>query len=238
MNSKLYPEAIYKPLSNEDKVFRDTHGISHNYLGEATNPANISADIRDEENCSVWITGLPPTCSYQDLFSAIAVHQPGKVWSSHISPPNFDGPDHLLSHSTSAAKVIFYQPHEAQRLLKVAREKRLVVRGYKPRAVPNRIKSRPQAYEDRSSRCLMISGDAAVVNVHTLSQLFNTKFDYDTQEVLYRDETADGRGRKIEWRFGSWRAQAGAAYMAIRDSYPKVRVMYAIDPCDQPAGGF
>ncbi|KAK7715626.1 hypothetical protein SLS63_011382 [Diaporthe eres] len=70
MNVKLDPEAANRPLTEEEKVTRDIKGISHRYQGDSNNPANESADIPEHENCSVWITNLPPDCTYRDLLEA------------------------------------------------------------------------------------------------------------------------------------------------------------------------
>ncbi|KAI7774090.1 hypothetical protein LA080_009293 [Diaporthe eres] len=70
MNVKLDPEAANRPLTEGEKVTRDIKVISHNYQGYSNNLASESADIPEHENCSVWITNLPPDCTYRDLLAA------------------------------------------------------------------------------------------------------------------------------------------------------------------------
>ncbi|KAK7697882.1 hypothetical protein SLS64_013135 [Diaporthe eres] len=236
MNVKLDPEAANRPLTEEEKVTRDIKGISHRYQGDSNNPANESADIPEHENCSVWITNLPPDCTYRDLLAAIAVHHPGKVFATFISPPSAQGPNHLPSRGHSAAKVVFYYPWSAQHLLRVANSNRLWVRYYMARAVPNRIRAAPQAYENHTTRCLEIEGPADVVNEPNLRQMWEGFFDWHDDEVQFVGERVDWRTgvtiRRIVWRFGSHRAQAVAAMHYMRSYFPDIWVFYAADPCD------
>lgn len=236
MNVKLDPEAATRPLTEEEKLVRDMKGISHRYQGDSNNPANESADIPERENCSVWITNLPPDCTYRDLLTAIAVHHPGKVFASFISPPSAQGPSHLPSRGHAAAKVVFYYAYSAQHLLRVANSNRLWVRYYLARAVPNRIRAAPQSYENRTTRCLEIEGPSDVVNETSLRQLWRGFFDWHDDEVLFIGDRADWRTgvtrRRIVWRFGSHRAQAVAAMNYMRSYYSDVWVSYAADPCD------
>lgn len=235
MNSKLDPEAASRPLTEEEKAHRDMKGISHKYQGDSNNPANESANIPEWENCSVWLTNLPPDCTYRDLLGAIAAHHPGKVFATYISPPSGTGPAYLASRGHCAAKVVFYYPWAARNLIYVANNTGLWVRGYPARAVPNRIRAAPQAYGNDTTRCLMITGPADVVNQATLYQIWDGYFDFHTEEVLTVDEEVDYRGvtiRTIIWRFGSHRAQAIAAHKYIEDHLPCVAVSWASDPCD------
>lgn len=236
MNAKLDPEAANRPLTEEEKITRDIKGISHKYQGDSNNPANESADIPEHENCSVWITNLPPDCTYRDLLMAIAVHHPGKVFATFISPPSAQGPTHLPSRGHSAAKVVFYYPYSAQHLLRVANSNRLLVRYYLARAVPNRIRAAPQPYENNTTRCLEIEGPVDVVNEPNLRQMWNGFFDWNDEEVTVIGDRVDWRTgvtlRRIVWRFGSHRAQAVAAMHYMRSYFPHIWVLYAADPCD------
>ncbi|KKY36552.1 hypothetical protein UCDDA912_g03462 [Diaporthe ampelina] len=235
MNSKLDPGAASRPLTEEEMFIRDMKGISYKYQGETGNPANASANVPDSLNCSLWITSLPPDCSYHDLLSAIAVHRPGKVYATFISPPSHEGAAHLPSRAHSAAKVIFYQPWAAQRLLHVARARRLVVRGHTARAVQNRIRAAPQDHGNATSRVLTIEGPASIVDRAELARIWSDWFSWHDDEVIVRGERVDRRGgpvRRIEWRFGSHRAQAVAAAKYMWDHHPYVQVEYAADPCD------
>lgn len=235
MNAKLDPEAASRPLTEEEKAHRDIKGISHKYQGDSNNPANESADVPEWENCSVWLTNLPPDCSYGDLLAAIAAHHPGKVFATYISPPSGTGPAYLASRGHCAAKVVFYYPWSARNLIYVANNTGLWVRGYPARAVPNRIRAAPQAYGNWTTRCLKIVGPADIVNRATLDPLWRGYFDFDTEEVLNVGEEVDYRGvtmRTIIWRFGSHRAQAVAAHKYIEAHLPYVGVSWDVDPCD------
>lgn len=60
--------------------------------------------------------------------------------------------------------MVFYFPWSARHLIDVANRVGLWVGGMSGRAVPNRIRAAPQAYDNRSSRCLDIEGPEAIVN--------------------------------------------------------------------------
>ncbi|ROV95544.1 hypothetical protein VSDG_05308 [Cytospora chrysosperma] len=236
MNSKLDPEAKNRPLTKEEVEYRKALGISPNYRGEATNPQNISADIPDHENCSLWLTNLPPHCSYRDLLAAVARHQPGRIYATSISPPDAESDHTLPSHRTSAAKMAFYRPEEATRLLQLCSMGLLKVQGYRVRAVRNRVKVPANLGKDNTSRCLVIWGPRALVNEIQLTRLFNTYFSFDTEEVILRHEGENFRC--LEWRFGSFRAQAESAQKMLNDKEHKdfYTVEFARDPCERTFG--
>jgi hypothetical protein len=237
MNVKLDPEAANRPLTAADKAYRDERGISYNYKGDAKNPTNESADIPDEVNCSVWVTRLPPDCTYRDLLRAVAVHRPGKVFATVISPPK--KPENwrqarLSSTRCSAAKIVFYNAESARDIIDVAEEGNFIVNDYKAHIIPNKIKVAPQASTNRTTRCVEITGPAELVGEAELTPLFNRFFWWETECVLVLNEWFECglKFRTIEWRFASYQAQASSAWHTIIDHCPAAAVHYAQDPCE------
>lgn len=86
-------------LTDEEREMRRAMGFSVNYMGDATNERNRSADIPDEQNCSLYITGLPVDVTVRDIFDDI--RNIGKVFSLHISPRR-------EGHSRAAAAIVFF----------------------------------------------------------------------------------------------------------------------------------
>lgn len=86
-------------LTEEEKAARKARGFSENYMGDYTNDKNKSADIPDEKNCSLYITGLPLDVTVKDIFDDI--RDIGKVFSLHISPPK-------EGKSKRAAAIVFF----------------------------------------------------------------------------------------------------------------------------------
>lgn len=287
MNNVLFPENAKKPLSEEERASRIQIGISPNYQGNPLNPKNRSADIPDRENCALFLTNLPARCSYQDLLQALALHRPGRIFSTYINRPR-SGYDHAhpetdasaaglypryeeektsmentsnipsaaadglaapryvpASYKTSAAKVIFYHPHEAQRLLAAAVRGDLRVGRRKASGRLNRHRTAAQGpAQERTSRVLRIAGPAALVREDRLRTLFARFFEYHTESVLVLAEgeeeeepqKEEGVGRHhwrvLEWRFASLRAQAEVAFQLLQNEYAGVvEVQYAVDPC-------
>lgn len=255
MTAVLYPDASKRPLSEAEKASRHENGISANYQGNPFNPKNQSADIPNHLNCALFLTNLPARCTYQDLLHAIRAHRPGRVWSTYINrplgptdqhehaqPPSDGGgptPNRPLSHRTSAAKVIFYHPVEAQRLLAAADRGALRVGGRRVAAKWNRHRTAAQSSATgggggcaATSRAVVIAGPPAIVDERYLAALFDQYFEYQTEEVAVVAEAAGGRWRALEWRFGSMRAQAHSAHQLLRSLYPGVvSVRWAVDPC-------
>lgn len=277
MNNVLYPGSSKRPLTEEEKVSRVELGISPNYQGNPHNPRNLSEDIPDSENCALFLTNLPANCTYAELLRAVATHRPGRVWSTYINPPREMDPDDPLigelqaaaqagnvvtqgrappripaSYSTSAAKLIFYHPLEAQRLLQAAAGtfqqpphdgsgpgpgpgSGLHVGGRRVGVKWNRHRTGAQRYDRPTSRALTIGGPATIVSERRLRGLFDQYFEYATEEVVVvaeGEQGGNGAWRVLEWRFASMRAQAHAAYQLLRSLYPGVvEVRWAVDPC-------
>lgn len=225
MNAVLNPDAHLQPLSPEEIAFRTDNGISLNYHGNQVNPRNISANIPDKENCAVWITNLPATCTIRDLLRALMHLRPGRVWASHINPPE-EG-----RHRHAAAKIIFYHPSEAKRFLDLSLQPGIVIENRRMCAIYNKQRVAAQEYSSPTSRALEIKGEKKIVNETFLRSLFERHFRFEDEAVEVLAEFDDVR--VIEWRFGSMRAQAGAAYKLLECMYPCVDIRYATDPCAQ-----
>lgn len=225
MNAVLNPDAHKQPLSEEEIAFRIDHGISLNYHGNHVNPRNISANIPDHENCAVWITNLPATCTVRDLLQALMHHRPGRVWASHINPPE-EG-----RHRHAAAKIVFYHPSEAKRFLDLTIQPGIVIQGRRMCAIYNKQRVPAQRYTYPTSRALEIRGEKTIVDETFLRSLFEQHFRFEDEAVEVLAELKDVR--VIEWRFGSMRAQAGAAYKLLQRMYPCVQIRFATDPCAQ-----
>lgn len=238
MNNILYPRVGSESLSEKDKASRVQIGISPNYQGDPNNPKNHSAHIPDSENCALFLTNLPSDCTYGDLLRALARYRPGRVWSAYINPPKVHSPEQMRpfaeasaghqfrglippSYLTSAAKVIFYHPSEAQRLMKRALlGAGIDVRGRRIQVKYNRHKTSAQTYAWPTSRVLRITGPVTIVSEIYLSSLFDQYFEYHTESVIVRAENQDLRC--LEWRFASMRAQAHSAYQLLKTHFPGV----------------
>ncbi|KKF92217.1 hypothetical protein CFO_g5429 [Ceratocystis platani] len=179
--------------------------FSDNYRGERT-LRNCSAAIDDSVNCSLWITNLPPAVSHNELLSEI--RGIGRVYATVINPPNVSS-----GHSTSAAKIVFFERNAAHAFFVQANHNGFVLRGFQARVSWNRIKSSEQANSRSKSRVLVLTGFSEVVNEEFLMQWFSQRFKFEVDKVVPVIDT--GVWAKLEFRFGSYRCQAEAAKMAI-----------------------
>lgn len=234
-----FPNTLPNALKRPDLIrIKALAGIAPGYGGDPFNPANQSANIRDDENTSLWMTNLPPTCDHRMLLSAI--RDCGKVFACVVNPPTHGKGG---AHMASASKVVFFDREGAARLLRQAHQGLFKVGGFVPRVRPNRIKS---AARDLGPHCrvLHIEGPPEVVNLESLWRFFERKFTFEVEDVVLLNQNA--RRVRHEWRFGSYRCQAEAARQSIHrekerfDLTPEekalwnqVNVHFGVDPCDR-----
>lgn len=257
------PPTAGETLTQDEIVYRLQKGISLNYKGQSHNLNNISHDIPHSENAALWLTNLPPTVTVKELLGVLASHGPiGRVWSLHINPPKGRatplgnnnnneqmGEDLLpLSHRTSAAKLIFCHPLEAQRLLALTNSGTLTLLGhhhssssrsssnarhYQVHATHNRQRTPAQRIPAHISRVLVIAGPPWLVSEQQLHGIFRQYFVYQTEAVVVLAEDRARQHRVLEWRFGSIRAQAQAAFRLLTGPGMEgiVTVRWGRDPC-------
>ncbi|ORY56579.1 uncharacterized protein BCR38DRAFT_355773, partial [Pseudomassariella vexata] len=208
---------------------------SDNYAGDITNSKNLSANISHDENCSVFITGLPPNCSIQSLLGSI--RNCGRIYSCNINPPNSDS-------RTAAAKVVFFDRQSTERFLKKARLGEFTVGKYCPMVRMNRVRVAAQKDKDmRFSRVVKISGPKEIVNRQYLEKVVFVDFYYDLDVVMVCRENEDSC--EMEYHFSSFRAQAQKAMLNLRnwkrwamvsrdegsEKWLEVQISHGVDPC-------
>ncbi len=229
---------VWRALSENPtdlEIQRRLHaGVSANYRGNHDLASNRSADILDTENCSLWLEGLPPNITTRELLGAI--RNVGRVWQSHIVRPTED-------HTTAAAKITFFEASAAQTLIGGVggqEPHRLAVGGHIATVVYNRQRVAQQTLPNNHTRVLLISGPPSIVNMDLLSAFFSSLFVYQLDEVI---PVVPGRAISVlEWRFGSYRCQAQAAWEAFRRNpvfaAHGVTVRFDRDPCDYSPWGW
>ncbi|KHN98655.1 uncharacterized protein MAM_03779 [Metarhizium album ARSEF 1941] len=198
--------------------------FSPNYRGMHTE-ANASADhLRPDQNCSLWITQLPPDVKVAELLGKI--RDVGRVYATVLSPP--DG----IKHPKSAAKLVFFRPAGAQRLLASANSNPLVIRGHRAQIVLNRTKCGSQSTEKGESRVLIITGHKSFVNESSLTTYFERNFVFQIDKVRTLTEFEDRV--VVEYRFGSYRCQSQMGLKALLEDRPRglEMVEFGADPCE------
>ncbi|KAI0404665.1 hypothetical protein F4802DRAFT_615329 [Xylaria palmicola] len=219
--------------------------ISPNYRGDLSNPRNQIANIPESENCSTWWVGLPANCTYGMLFDSM--RNVGAVSHAFICPPG-------KVHTTSAAKVEFFERASVDRLLDQQQQGHLRVGGREPYIKLNRIKVAPHSNEscdeqgnkEQSSRVLQVTGDERIVNREHLKAVL----DDPNNRLSYGLESAeafalpDGLGC-VEFRFASYVVQAlrvrhlfmsqerrGDISEEERSLWEGITISFGPDPCE------
>ncbi|KAI0509386.1 hypothetical protein F5B22DRAFT_658138 [Xylaria bambusicola] len=220
---------ISRPLNTPQPIVQmGPNGV----LEQVTWPPNQSncpsahdqpVNIPEEQNTSVWITNLPPTCTYAELLLSVrhAGHT-GKIFATVIHPPRGN-------HATSAAKIVFFDVEGKTRLLSYAASGAFSVSGFLPNVIPNRNRTAARL-PSPESRVLFISGPAEVVNWDFLCAEFQKLCSFDLEYIRQRVDNSTGRVT-MEWAFASYRRQAERVYEAVRHArYMEIR--WGQDPCD------
>lgn len=200
--------------------------IGHtNYAGDITNERNRSANIPDNQNCSLWVLGLPANVTYTHLLGAI--RNVGKIYATVINAPSG-------KHTTAAAKVVLFNRAEAERLKYLGESGKFIVMNHVIRDIRwNKIKVPAHIYPEES-RVVKITGEERFMDVAILQELFRRRFTYDIDKILEVHCPFKGY-RSQEWHFGSLRCQALNAYLFInRELDGTYMVEYAPDPCQGP----
>jgi hypothetical protein len=201
-----FTRALPKIPTAADIARRVTAGVSPSYRGDYTWALNQLADIPAEQNCSVWVTNVPPNVTTNMLLGVIV--ETGRVWASVISPPT-------RKFGTAAAKITFFTPGAALKFLRRANSPRgFVVDSLRARAVPDRNPvAEPSDLEDHS-RVISIRGSKDLINEELLTAYFAQRFQYQIDEVvtLVRGKCIN----VLESRFGSYRCQAQWAFANLQ----------------------
>ncbi|KAK5632260.1 hypothetical protein RRF57_007974 [Xylaria bambusicola] len=199
-----------------------------------TSAQDQSIHIPEEQNTSVWITNLPPTCTYAELLLSVRRAGPtGKIFATVINPPQ-------ANHTTSAAKIVFFSVEGKTRLLSYAASGAFSVGAFLPNVIPNRIRT-PARMPGPESRVLFISGPSRVVNRDSLCAEFQKFCAFDLEYVKRVGLSCDPGRASMEWAFGSYRCQAERVYNAIqrkkaefqglRHDFEDVEIRWGHDPC-------
>ncbi|EFY91557.1 hypothetical protein MAC_02442 [Metarhizium acridum CQMa 102] len=198
--------------------------FSPHYRGMHTE-ANASADhLPPDQNCSLWITQLPPDVKVAELLGKI--RNVGRVYATVLSPP--DG----IKHPKSAAKLVFFTPAGARKLLAHGEDHPLVIRGHRAQIMPNRTKCHSQSTERGESRVLIITGHRSFVNEASLTAYFEGRFTFQIDKVQTLLEFQDRA--VVEYQFGSYRCQSQMGLKALLLDRPRglEMVEFGADPCE------
>ncbi|KAF4631438.1 hypothetical protein G7Y89_g6688 [Cudoniella acicularis] len=214
------------------RMWLDVRGLTHpsyppllqanaensNYRGER-GTRHIHG-LADHHNCSLFITNIPPSANYADLFDLIRA---GNIFSLHIIPPEgqFD---------TAAAFLVFMRPEDAR----VMHDSETWLWGHHLRIRYNREGSLP-TYQQQT-RVLVVEGPRQIMNIDWWRIYFDSFCFYEWERVIQRPRLTPGRSI-LEFRFVRVEGQSRMCLGAIRKDPAlnalDVKVGYGVDPCSQ-----
>jgi hypothetical protein len=226
-----FSRALRENPTTQEIARRVAAGLSPNYRGDYRLARNRPANISSEQNCSVWITGLPPNSTENQLLGAI--RDTGRVWACVMHPPT-------RLYGTAAAKVTFFTAAAAQVMLGRTNadgpgRPGLVVGDHCAVVRPDRNPVAEATEPEDHTRVISIAGPREVVTVDNLAAFFRKDFIYEVDEII---PLVTGKVINVlEWRFASYRCQSQWAWRKIQDDAgfqaSNVRVRFERDPCDQ-----
>jgi hypothetical protein len=227
------PPPCVSPAAAESRVCQEPHRhgrerSSPAYQGDPNLPGNRCAPIPDEQNCRLWITGLPAECTVHQLLGKI--EGVGPVYACHVNAPILSGPKRC---STAAASLTFFTADAATRFLNESKKKPFAVDGCETSIMRHRIKTESVPVSGRS-RVLLIVGDPDIVRIETLAFLFSEIWHirFDTDHVLFMPSEQEGGRNKVVWAFGSFRAQAQVIFTNVNRYFEgRAFALYQSDPC-------
>ncbi|KAI1390581.1 uncharacterized protein F4822DRAFT_393638 [Hypoxylon trugodes] len=201
------------------------------YRDNQESPRNQVQSIPSEENCCVWIMGLPANCTYTEFLGKL--HGTGKIWATYINPPTD-------FHSTAAAKVEFWNRRGMRRLFQKVHARQFTFGEYRPHVIMNRVRKSGHV-RSAGSRAITIRGPSSLVNFESLTAFFGARLRYELEFANTVHD--DGEQATMLWAFGSYRCQAKWAYQNLdslkqdnpileeNELWGQVTVSWAVDPC-------
>lgn len=195
------------------------------YLGDPNIPENMSADIPENQNTSLYISGMGPDTKFSDILAAI--RGVGKIYSLYVNPP-------LEVHTGCAAKLAFFTRAAAEKFFNDTRGG-FLVRGYSATVRWNRIRVPEQTVHKDGSRVVIIRGPKFIVNIKVISKVIdgNIRY-YDMEKASVKPLDGIEGFAEMELHFGCFRAQAHSALIVLNRELggPRFRVNYGTDPCE------
>lgn len=195
------------------------------YLGDPNIPANMSADIPENQNTSLYISGMGPDTKFSDILAAI--RGVGKVYSLYVNPP-------MEIHTGCAAKLTFFTRAAAGKFFNNTRGG-FLVRGYSATVRWNRIRVPEQTIHKDGSRIVIIRGPKYIVNVKVISKVIDDNIRYyDMEKASLKPLDGMEGFAEMELHFGCFRAQAHSALIVLNRELggARFRVSYGTDPCE------
>ncbi|KAM7184799.1 hypothetical protein V8F33_012798 [Rhypophila sp. PSN 637] len=236
-----------QPPTAQEQALRQMTGMSPNYHGDVHNVFNHSLnDLPDEENCSFWLSKLPPDVEIHEITDQI--RSCGRLTVVQITRAQ-------ANRWGAGAKVTFFEVLAAQefhRRYAIFEEMEdplytgglaghFMIRGRRASVVRNNVKVAQNSAPEHHSRVVRITGPRWYVQEATILSILQGKFVFQLERVLDHStkETGD-----LEFRFARYQEQAKFAILALfseleqnpnlhRSLRQTVTIRYWEDPCDR-----
>ncbi|KAK7911519.1 hypothetical protein PG985_014000 [Apiospora marii] len=185
-------------VASNDQSTKDNNG-SHRSPGHhhADRSKGRKNSVAYNQNCSLFITGLPADLDVTRFMAQGANVQIGKVAAIHLH-------DHSPEHRNKAATVTMWTRASAERFLRLIHTGRFSIGSRPIRAVWNRKGVGPQTKE--GSRVVEAIGRSEQVDPDVLIPRFRERFQFELDQVEVK--LRGPNWTVVEYRFGSFTDQA------------------------------
>lgn len=154
-------------------------------------------------------------------------------------------------HTTTSARITFFERHGAERLLLHARAGLFIVRDRVPRVQWSPVPNAPSApVSPTHSRALFLLGPATIINEQTLMRLWRRVFSFELSMGFVIDDYPRLPGlQAMVFHFGSFQQAERAQQIVYAQAFngmlsdaeqvfwSAVRTHYALDPCQFQLSG-
>ncbi|KAM7195544.1 hypothetical protein V8F20_007440 [Naviculisporaceae sp. PSN 640] len=226
----VFGPGVQPSVTADDRTLATIRGVSDNYHGNLHICRNYSRnDLPDQLNTSFWCSGFPSDVTVAEILGVI--QHCGKIYSIHVNRGR------ATRYGCAACKLVFFSVSGATRFFdRYVSTRSFVVRGHRIYVVRNRVKVKEQeGLPANASRCILVTGQSSIVNNEYLLDFFmgHMKFQMDRIVAHFNIEFDCST---IEFRFGSYRAQASHAMALLTGNCllnaAGVTAQYVRDPCD------
>ncbi|KAJ8123926.1 hypothetical protein ONZ43_g234 [Nemania bipapillata] len=199
--------------------------------GDASPSRNVNAKIPDEENCRLWITGLPPKCTVKQLLVCITGF--GPIFSCNVIQPELPEND---VWSAAAASLTFFSAPAANLFFQRYTTKPFIVNECVTMVERHQVPAK-SVDVDGQSRVLRIIGDASIVYPDNLKRIVKEEWGVayemgSDSEITGFTPAIQGRWNEVVWAFGSFHGQAHTVFDNVNEIFAgRARAMYLADPC-------
>ncbi|CAG8960919.1 hypothetical protein HYFRA_00002457 [Hymenoscyphus fraxineus] len=225
-------QALGMPKGVEHQTIRKAASlyiyINPRYEGEINDRFLQNKQCPENQNCSVWLTGIPTTATDKEVLATVTE---GKVFAFNRKAPVFGRFDKC------AADLTFFDRQTAERYILKAEQQGVYINGHPIYVIWNKNRKLPaQPCEQDQTRVVKVRGNHSFVNEDQLEDFLHQGLAFTLVDKWNFLDVDSIYAAVLE--FGKVLGQSRAALHKLRNEVERrgiadqVTVSYGLDPCD------